>query len=172
MLTQESPEEVNIFGQGDILSRALERPEYSGRVRGTGIGVTPSAYFGRQQRVTQSEVSVLKDEVNTLRETVLEMQRRNEEMQRRQDMMYEFFQRNNVGSQMSNFMQQGNVPSCQSPSIRDSCTMPRAQIPQVILVFCTYKLVVTLLYYRLGAYVVNSFVGRIKVQPVQGSIFQ
>ena len=62
-MTQQAPELAHYVGRDDLLSRALGVPEYGGRVRGTGFGVTPTSYFGRQKRPSFSDVSQLREEM-------------------------------------------------------------------------------------------------------------
>lgn len=122
ILSQELPGDVNKIGPDDFLSRALDRPEHSGRVRAVGAGVTPTSYFGHQQRAKKSEISVLKGEIEDMRKKMLEMQRKNEQL-------FEHLQQNN---QMPTFMQQCSDQTCESLNMKDSYgSAPKVPIPMV-----------------------------------------
>lgn len=60
LLEQQEKGEFKPSGSDDVLSTALQTPEHSGRVRGVGGFVTPSAYFNlpkqRRVRVTKAEL--------------------------------------------------------------------------------------------------------------------
>lgn len=116
---------MNKHGPDDILSRALETPEYRGRVRGKAFGVTPSAYFGQQKKQTMTE---LRGEVGNLRQEVAELKQQNAEI-------VSLLKQGLLPSQVS-----GNAPPSASPSMNYSCTMPRDPIPPVNYVFPIYKL--------------------------------
>ena len=48
---------IETYGDKDILSIALDTPEHSGRVRGLGMWITPTIFFGPSKRGRKKEYS-------------------------------------------------------------------------------------------------------------------
>ena len=164
-MTQEVPELATYVGRDDLLSRALGVPEYDGRVRGTGFGVTQTTYFGRQKRPNKSDFLQLREEMNCFKH---QMQ---EQMQEQFEAQMRLLQEQNaqLRAQIDQLVQSKaipNVPPCDSPSVRDSCTsIPKVQLPLVINFFSNY-----LLHYLLVSNILSltdlSFTGRGSVQVI------
>ncbi|KAL8153820.1 hypothetical protein V2J09_011580 [Rumex salicifolius] len=70
--------EIALYGQHDILGTALGTKEHAGRVRGAGVGVTITEYFGRDVPLRNSQLvqrlNVMEEQVMALKRMVTEMQ--------------------------------------------------------------------------------------------------
>ncbi|KAL8153817.1 LOW QUALITY PROTEIN: hypothetical protein V2J09_011577 [Rumex salicifolius] len=70
--------EITLYGQHDILGTALGTREHAGRVRGAGVGVTITDYFGRDVPLKNSQLvqrlNVMEEQVMALKRMVTEMQ--------------------------------------------------------------------------------------------------
>lgn len=145
-MTQEAIEDIPTHGYDDLLARTLNMPEYSGRVRALGEGVTPARYYDKKPKVRPPS-RVAKLEANMLL------------MQQQIDLL--------LAHRCHPSGQQSHVPpTSESPSIEDySCTMPRVPIPQVIDALLIYKLLIWL-NCRFIAEIEHSFVGRVWMSAV------
>ncbi|KAL5170541.1 hypothetical protein HKD37_11G032229 [Glycine soja] len=59
-------------GRQDVLAAAIGRPEYPGRVRAVGAGVTIKQYFGSAPRTSCSSSSLISEELDQLEESITE----------------------------------------------------------------------------------------------------
>ena len=109
-------------GSDDVLSRALETPEHSGRVRGIGSYITPKLWFDlpkeKKRRITKSELEDrdrIRDE--EMERTRQEMERTKQEMESYKEEMERTKQEINA---LKSLLSASNITS--SPlSDKDSC---------------------------------------------------
>lgn len=73
-LSQSLPADEVYDPRVDILSQALHEPEYPGRVRGLGFGVTQKQYFPHRKRHTQHEFDALNSKVDNMTEKMAWME--------------------------------------------------------------------------------------------------
>lgn len=147
-MMQENPDLENYVGRDDLLSRALGVPEYGGRVRGTGFGVTQKSYFGSQKRPT---IVQLKEEISGYKQQLEQQmsgykQDVEQKISRYENQMEQFndhmrlLQEQNalLKSQIDVLMQSrpSQSPICDSTSARNSYpSTPKVPIPLVINFF-------------------------------------
>ncbi|KAK1383971.1 hypothetical protein POM88_021706 [Heracleum sosnowskyi] len=92
LLEKQSKGEFSPCGSEDVLTKALETPEHSGRVRGVGSFVTPSMFFnlptGKRCRITKAELLARDRERDAeLEKAKQEMERTRQEMERTREEM-------------------------------------------------------------------------------------
>ncbi|KAK1361442.1 hypothetical protein POM88_045916 [Heracleum sosnowskyi] len=92
LLEKQSKGEFSPCGSEDVLTKALETPEHSGRVRGVGSFVTPSMFFnlptGKRCRITKAELLARDRERDAeLEKAKQEMERTRQEMERTKEEM-------------------------------------------------------------------------------------
>jgi hypothetical protein len=103
-------------GEGSVLSRALDAPEYPGRVRGKGHGVTPTSFYKSPRRRNPSNEEVLQ-KLAELQAQVSELQRDKEAYMR----------------------EKCNTSSVKETSDKASINYQR-KFPEVIIIFFPFKL--------------------------------
>ncbi|KAK7273876.1 hypothetical protein RIF29_14940 [Crotalaria pallida] len=96
--------DIQEHGKKNILGKALNLPEYPGRLRGAGAGVCKTKYFPPQKRAKRADVvefEEMKQMMKGLLQRVNELENKNQEKATER---------------------QHDLP-CHGPSIKDSCTI-------------------------------------------------
>lgn len=70
--------EITLSGRKDLLTTALGTKEHAGRVRGAGIGVTITEYFGRDNLKCSSQIT---ERLNAMEQQVIALKRMVTELQ-------------------------------------------------------------------------------------------
>lgn len=124
LLEKQEKGEFNPSGSEDVLTKALETPEHSGRVRGVGSFVTPSMFFnfptGKRCRITKAELMARDRERDAeLDKAKQEMERTRQAMEKTREEMLEAMKTmgmaNNPSPKLSGYASCGQKDG--SPSI-------------------------------------------------------
>ena len=113
MLSQTiNPNEIS-DARSDILSQALCLPEYPGRVRAVGFGVTHKGYFPPKRRFTQQEHDALTTQMKNMTERMARMEK-----------------------EIFSLRQKDSSDSIEQPDVgidsgKGSCTLPSNSFPEV-----------------------------------------